>query len=1335
MRFGLMFFAASEEAPAPRTPNGAPNGATGMAPDGAIEDRYRLVVEAARFADRHGFESVWVPERHFTQFGGLYPNPAVLHAALARETRRVALRAGSVVLPLHDPIRVVEEWSMVDNLSRGRVGVSFASGWNPADFAFFPERYDRRREDLAAGIETVRRLWRGEPHSITRGDGVAATVQVLPTPVQPELPIWVTAAGNPETYTLAGEMGANLLTHLLDQGVDELAAKIARYREARARAGHEPAAGTVSLMLHTFLGEDVDAVRAEVREPYCRYLESNLGLLQGLARSRGTEVDVQALSPDDRRAFVGLLYDRFASARGLIGTPASCQPLVADLARAGVDEIACLLDFGPSADAVLDRLPVLERLARQCHDLRPPPMSADPAVPRPVTPAIASEQLRPRQHESQSAGSRHADDTLPDLDTIRQRCPTRMHPDALYDRLARHGARMAGVFRRVDALWQGHGEALARLAPAVMPAAVTAPPAEPSSEVSAPDAVLLDACLQAMIAALPTDAEKPSRETLYLPSGARQIEVVGEDAWSTMRWSHAVITSAPDGVAVQGDITVRDRQGAQVARVWGLRLSPVSGGSDAVEDPVAADTDRALVAMRWQALPSLDAEPDSASSVPDPLRLEGDWLLFADRAGVATALAARLRSAGGRAETIRVASTGVGAASFGSAAGAVDPLDGDAVAEIVEGWRRTAPRPRGVVHLASLDTARADDPDTEDLRHGLAISLATGLHLVRALDPPHDAGSRHAPRPHVETPRLWCVTRGAQAVDASVAGAEGDRVAADGLAQAPLWGLARVAMLEHPGLAVRLVDLDPMAAGEDAAACLALELASASAAEPLPAALSAVGEPATADASAGVDRGDDESLVAYRAGIRHGGRLERLDAAPNTVARSSGSFSTSGLVLITGGLGGLGLQLARWLIDQGCRYLLLVGRRPPDAETAQCLQDLRKLGATVDTREVDVARVDLLARLLAEIDDASSSLAATPLSAVFHLAGVPDAHLLRTLTWEQLGAVRAAKVEGAWNLHQLTRGRALDHFVLFSSAAAMLPLSHQGAYAAASTFLDLLAHHRHARGLPALSVNWGPWSGEGHASWQTLQGAYRRFAALGVGSLAPTEAFDILGRLLAARVHSRDLGPQVGVIPVDWPRLLAQEPQLAAMPLLASMAQHARVAHGATAGAAGAASEDSFAGQPAPWVVALREAAAEDRSDLLRDRLRAEVATILRLPGPDAVDPHRGFFDAGMDSLMAIELRAHLQRALGCALPATLAFEHPTIHALAHHLASVYLSRDPGAAVSAVGRLGADHEERHDSSQDDHDREGVDDAVDAVRGMDEATLLAMIDGELETFAE
>ncbi len=307
MKFGLMFFASSEDA------------LTG--------NRYRVVTESARFADRHGFSSIWVPERHFTKFGSLYPNPAVLHAALAMITERIRLNAGSVVAPLHNPLRIAEEWAMVDNLSGGRVGVSLASGWNPADFAFFPDRYQDRQETLLTNARAIQRLWRGETITTKSGIGEPVDIRIYPSPVQPELPLWLTAAGNPKTYALAGELGANLLTHLLDQDEEQLAGKIAGYRQARADHGWDPDAGIVTVMLHAYVGADADLVREQARVPFCQYIKSNIGLLKGLSRSRGQNVDISSMPAEDLDEFVNFLYERFAAERGLIGTPESCFPL------------------------------------------------------------------------------------------------------------------------------------------------------------------------------------------------------------------------------------------------------------------------------------------------------------------------------------------------------------------------------------------------------------------------------------------------------------------------------------------------------------------------------------------------------------------------------------------------------------------------------------------------------------------------------------------------------------------------------------------------------------------------------------------------------------------------------------------------------------------------------------------------------------------------------------------------------------------------------------------------------------------------------------------------
>jgi natural product biosynthesis luciferase-like monooxygenase protein len=334
----------------------------------AAQDKYRTVIEAARIADANGFAAIWLPERHFTSMGSLYPNPAVLHAALARETRRVRLRAGSVVLPLHDPIRVAEEWAVVDNLSGGRVEISFAPGWNAEDFVLRPDHYADRYQIMYDGIKTVERLWTGQTIERTDGHGRPFRLRTYPTPVQPALTKWVTVAGSERSFEQAGQAGAHLLTHLFDQDVDELALKIKRYRAARERNGLDPHSGRVAVALHTFVADTMDAVIAGAHDAYCAYLKANVKLIEKLAHSRGIPLDISRLEGAELEQAVRWLFDKFFRARSLLGTPESCADLVTRLAAAGVQEIACLLDFGPASASVLSGLPSLCRLKDHFQD-------------------------------------------------------------------------------------------------------------------------------------------------------------------------------------------------------------------------------------------------------------------------------------------------------------------------------------------------------------------------------------------------------------------------------------------------------------------------------------------------------------------------------------------------------------------------------------------------------------------------------------------------------------------------------------------------------------------------------------------------------------------------------------------------------------------------------------------------------------------------------------------------------------------------------------------------------------------------------------------------------
>lgn len=348
MEFGLMFFAAFDD---------------------SARHQYELILEASRLADDYGLRAVWLPERHFHEFGGLSPNPSVVAAAVAQVTRQVRIRAGSIIPLLHDPIRIAEEWCIVDNLSNGRVAMSFGSGWNARDFVFFPDRYEQRRELMYQQIETVRTLWLGGAITRTSPFGRPLDVRVFPRPVQQDPEIWLTSGGSTATFVAAGAAGAHVLTSLEKTSVGDLAANIVKYRESRRARAHEGTAGRVAVMLHTFVTDDPDAIANQAEPSLCAYLGAALDLELKAAQAGGQtssqeRSDVRSLREDDRRTLLRSAADRYIREASLIGSVEQCLPLVQRLTEAGVDEIACLVDFVRSPAAILAGLARLQELAR-----------------------------------------------------------------------------------------------------------------------------------------------------------------------------------------------------------------------------------------------------------------------------------------------------------------------------------------------------------------------------------------------------------------------------------------------------------------------------------------------------------------------------------------------------------------------------------------------------------------------------------------------------------------------------------------------------------------------------------------------------------------------------------------------------------------------------------------------------------------------------------------------------------------------------------------------------------------------------------------------------------
>ncbi|WP_158714321.1 type I polyketide synthase, partial [Kitasatospora aureofaciens] len=518
--------------------------------------------------------------------------------------------------------------------------------------------------------------------------------------------------------------------------------------------------------------------------------------------------------------------------------------------------------------------------------------------------------------------------------------------------------------------------------------------------------------------------------------------------------------------------------------------------------------------------------------------------------------------------------------------------------------------PFGVLSLLALGTAGAF-PDG-------GATAATGT-LVQAL------GDLGGPA------RLWCVT-----ADAVAAGPQ-DRVTAPG--QAQLWGMGPVVAAEYPHLWGGLVDL-PHGPLDDTAAAR------------------------TCAVLLGVPGVPDEDQVAVRAQGVLVRRLDR-DTAPRRPRRK---WAPSGTVLITGGTGAVGSRVARRMAERGAGHLLLLSRAGERAEGAERLRaELTAAGADVTIAACDAADRDALAGVLAAIP------AHQPLTAVVHAAGVLDDGVIDSLTPQRFAAVARPKTDAAAHLHALTVGLDLDAFVLFSSDTSVLGGAGRANYAAANAYLDALAAHRRALGLPATSVSWGAWAGTGMA---TGEAAAEHLHRRGILPMDPDTALTALDQLLDEDATWRL------VADIDWRRVADPSHARRPDPLLRDLAD-ARPAP-TDAEAAGTGTDD------APFARRLAETAPAERDRLLLDVVRAHVAAVLGHAAPAGVDPDRAFKDLGFDSLTGVELRTLLGSATGLRLPASLIFDHPTPRALVGHLRAELLGGDVGDEVAPDAGPAAD---------------------------------------------
>lgn len=377
----------------------------------------------------------------------------------------------------------------------------------------------------------------------------------------------------------------------------------------------------------------------------------------------------------------------------------------------------------------------------------------------------------------------------------------------------------------------------------------------------------------------------------------------------------------------------------------------------------------------------------------------------------------------------------------------------------------------------------------------------------------------------------------------------------------------------------------------------------------------------------------------YMQQAKHIGKIAIAYHHKNTHTSSIRSDAT---YLITGGLGDLGLLVAKFLADKGAKHLVLVGRNQP---TTEVIERLKTQFADINLvfAQADVANTSQLAQVLTDIESLP------PLGGVIHAAGILDDGILQQQTWERFEKVLAPKVQGAWNLHLLTRNCPLDFFIMFSSVASLLGSAGQANYAAANSFLDALAHTRNQTGSLTLSINWGAWSGLGLAAKRDLE---QQLQSKGMGTINPQQGLEVLEQLLFSSEFS-----QVGVVPIDWAQWWQKNSpfysQLAiSLPTTALMQQ--KICEDVP--------PQSFLKEQ------LENANKTTRHELIIEYVRSLVAKILGLNSPHSLDAHQGFADLGIDSLTSVELRNQLQSSLCCTLPSTLAFDYPTVAKLTDYL-------------------------------------------------------------------
>lgn len=488
-----------------------------------------------------------------------------------------------------------------------------------------------------------------------------------------------------------------------------------------------------------------------------------------------------------------------------------------------------------------------------------------------------------------------------------------------------------------------------------------------------------------------------------------------------------------------------------------------------------------------------------------------------------------------------------------------------------------------IIHSWSLNTKMSQVITSQEITCGTVLKLLQAM--IRTTN-----GRK--------TPRLYLVTENAQQI-----GSENIEIQVQ---QTPLWSLGKVIALEHPEYHCTCIDLPT---GKGQGNLLSTELLS----------------------------NDRENLIAYRHDQRYAMRLTNAKLSETT---HKININPAGSYLITGGLGALGLEVAKWLGSKGARSLVLMGRSIPQPKAQQVISELEALGIHVSVHLGDVGKQEDVEHVIQTVG--------VPLRGIIHAAGVLDDGMLADMSWDKFRKVLQPKLDGVWHLHNCTQHLDLDLFICFSSIVSLLGAPGQGNYAAANGFMDALMSYRRSRDLPGLSINWGPWS-EGGMATSLGEHYLTRLQSQGLESVPKEVGFRALDEI----IHTNNY--QVGVFSLNWEKFTKQLPSDTITPFLNNFASSISL-------------QGVVEPQKSLFIKELEEAPIDMRKDLLLSHIRDHIAKILGIKTPEQIGLRERLFDLGIDSLMALELKNIIQSSLGCSVRSTILFDYPTLETLVNYL-------------------------------------------------------------------